>query len=122
MSLKGVLSKIVRGAAYPFRALVGFILRPDVTALLVKAAKAAVQKTKLGALVNAVVAEVELIKAKDPNIDPHAAAVNLIIARATEASLFWKASLVNLLIELAVFLLKHTQEKLVIPEGGPAES
>ena len=122
MGIKDVLTKIVCGAAYPFRALVGFILRPDVTALLVKAAKAAVQKTKLGALVNAVVAEVELIKAKDPNVDPHAAAVNLIIDRATEASLFWKASLVNLLIELAVFLLKHQQENFVVVEGGPAEN
>lgn len=79
--------------------------------LLRIAADAALQ-TELGELTREIVAEIELAQTDLPGIEKHALAVARIVNLARGGGINWSTSLVNLLIELAVYLLKR---KL----GGP---
>ena len=92
--------------AWPFRALVGLL---DWKQALQIAAELAL-KTDLGSIVKAIVEEMENVRADLPGIEKHKVAVMKIIKAAKALKLFWRTSLVNLLIELAVYLLQRKLE------------
>lgn len=79
---------------------------------LLRVAAEAALKTELGAVTREVVAEVERIYTELPGIEKHRIAFERIKAEATKGGIAWRASLINLFIELGVYALKKAWESL----------
>lgn len=100
------VKKILKAIVSPFVALAHALFgRRGMAAL--RAAYAAMAKTPLGRIVDAVVAEVQQTMAGETGVEKHKAAQLKIIAAAEALKLDWKESLVNTGIELALQALKH---------------
>ena len=112
MGIKTFLTKIGKGIIWPFAALFQAIFSPTGYDLLTRAAEIALQ-TPLGKLVLSVVEEIENIKNGEDGVDKHLAAVEKIIAEAMSLNIAYTKWAINILIELAVGVLKRRLVQLV---------
>lgn len=116
MGMKKVLGTIGKGILWPFAQLFRVILSPQGYDLLAKAAELALA-TPLGKLVLAVVQEIQNVKAGEDGWAKHQAAFEKIVTEAMRLNLAYTKWAVNILIELAVGVLKR---KLVALVNAPA--
>lgn len=117
MAVKKILGKVARGIAWPFAKLFAAIFSPRGYALLAQAAELALA-TPLGRLTMAVVEEIENIRANEEGFAKHQAAFEKIVAEAMKLNLAYTKWAVNILIELAVGVLK--KKLIALVDASPA--
>jgi hypothetical protein len=118
MGVKNALKKVAGAIAWPFAQLFHAILSPRGYELLGQAAELALA-TPLGKLVAAVVEEIENVKTGEDGWAKHQAAFEKIVAEAMKLNLAYTKWAINILIELAVGVLKKKLVSLV--NAPPAE-